>query len=101
VNIDDHRIPAWRGVPIYPCGKIPISPEHTSSIVALRTGEDNQGVVGLHQVGIPDEYSPGLNVRFMGIDEKAIMSYLVTAYYSTAILVPDAIGVLENAEIAS
>jgi hypothetical protein len=101
VNIDDHRIPAWRGVPIYPCGKIPISDTHTSSVVALRTGEDNQGVVGLHQVGIPDEYSPGLNVRFMGIDEKAIMSYLVTAYYSTAILVPDAIGVLENVEIAS
>jgi Phage capsid-like protein/Cyclic nucleotide-binding domain len=101
VNIDDHRIPAWRGVPIYPCGKIPVSDTLTSSIVALRTGEDNQGVVGLHQVGIPDEHSPGLNVRFMGIDEKAIMSYLVTAYYSTAILVPDAIGVLENVEIAS
>ncbi|HTJ67319.1 MAG TPA: family 2B encapsulin nanocompartment shell protein [Actinospica sp.] len=101
VNVDDHRIPAWRGVPIYPCGKIPVSDQLTSSIVALRTGEDNQGVVGLHQVGIPEEYSPGLNVRFMGIDEKAIMSYLVTAYYSTAILVPDAIGVLENVEIAS
>jgi CRP-like cAMP-binding protein len=101
VNIDDHRIPAWRGVPIYPCGKIPISDTHTSSVLALRTGEDNQGVVGLHQTGIPDEYSPSLNVRFMGVDEKAILSYLVTAYYSTAILVPDAIGVLENAEIAS
>ncbi|MBR7826226.1 cyclic nucleotide-binding domain-containing protein [Actinospica sp. MGRD01-02] len=101
VNIDDHRIPAWRGVPIYPCGKIPISDTFTSSILALRTGEDNQGVVGLHQTGIPDEYSPGLNVRFMGIDEKAILSYLVTAYYSTAILVPDAIGVLENVDIAS
>jgi CRP-like cAMP-binding protein len=101
VNIDDHQIPAWRGVPIYPCGKIPVSDTHTSSIVALRTGEDNQGVVGLHQTGIPDEYSPGLNVRFMGIDEKAILSYLVTAYYSTAILVPDAIGVLENVDIAS
>ena len=101
VNIDDHRIPAWRGVPIYPCGKIPVSDTLTSSILALRTGEDNQGVVGLHQTGIPDEYSPGLNVRFMGVDEKAILSYLVTAYYSTAILVPDAIGVLENVDIAS
>ena len=101
VNIDDHRIPAWRGVPIYPCGKIPVSDTLTSPILALRTGEDNQGVVGLHQTGIPDEYSPGLNVRFMGIDEKAILSYLVTAYYSTAILVPDAIGVLENVDIAS
>jgi hypothetical protein len=35
----------------------------------------------------------------MGISEKGIMSYLVSAYYSAAILVPDAIGVLESAEI--
>jgi hypothetical protein len=29
------------------------------------------------------------------------MSYLVSAYYSTAILVPDAIGILENVNIAA
>jgi hypothetical protein len=28
-----------------------------------------------------------------------VMSYLVSAYYSAAILVPDALGVLENVEI--
>ncbi|HVV22559.1 MAG TPA: hypothetical protein VHF06_24200, partial [Pseudonocardiaceae bacterium] len=38
-------------------------------------------------------------VRFMGINEQAVISYLVTAYYSTAILVPDAFGVLEHVEI--
>ena len=65
----------------------------------MRTGEENQGVVGLHQTGIPDEYQPGLSVRFMGINEKAIISYLVSAYYSAAVLVPDALGVLENVEI--
>ena len=65
----------------------------------MRTGEDNQGVVGLRQTGIPDEYEPGLNVRFMGISDKGIISYLVSAYYSAAILVPDAIGVLENVEL--
>jgi hypothetical protein len=57
-------------------------------------------VVGLHQTGLPDEVQPGLNVRFMGIDEKAIISYLVSAYYSAAIMVPDAIGILENVEIS-
>ncbi len=93
-------MPAWRGVPILPCNKIPISKENTSSILVIRTGEDNQGVIGLHQTGLPDEYQPGLSVRFMGIDEKAIISYLVSAYYSAAILVPDAVGVLENVEIA-
>jgi hypothetical protein len=35
----------------------------------------------------------------MGINEKAIVSYLVTAYYSAAVLVPDAIGILEDVEI--
>ncbi|MFI9363048.1 family 2B encapsulin nanocompartment shell protein [Kitasatospora sp. NPDC053057] len=100
-EVDGHRIPAWRGVPIFPCGKIPIADGHTSSILAMRTGEDDQGVIGLHQAGIPDEYEPSLNVRFMGIDDTAVMRYLVTAYYSTAILVQDAVGVLENVDIAA
>ncbi|GGO46085.1 family 2B encapsulin nanocompartment shell protein [Streptomyces lasiicapitis] len=98
-TVDGHEVPAWRGVPLFPCGKIPISDEHTTSIIALRTGEADQGVVGLYQTGIPEEYQPGLNVRFMGIDSAAIMSYLVTAYYSLAILVPDAAGILENVQI--
>ncbi|MEV8092796.1 family 2B encapsulin nanocompartment shell protein [Kitasatospora sp. NPDC085879] len=100
VDLHGQKVPAWRGVPILPCNKIPITPERTSSILVMRTGEDNQGVIGLHQTGIPDEYQPSLSVRFMGIDDKALISYLVTAYYSAAILVPDAVGVLENVEIA-
>ncbi|MEU7059531.1 family 2B encapsulin nanocompartment shell protein [Streptomyces sp. NPDC046197] len=98
-NVDGHEVPAWRGVPLFPCGKIPVTPQHTSSIIALRTGEGDQGVVGLHQTGIPDEHQPGLNVRFMGINTAAVISYLVTAYYSLAVLVPDAAGVLENVQI--
>ncbi|MET7482149.1 family 2B encapsulin nanocompartment shell protein [Streptomyces sp. NPDC005538] len=98
-SIDGHEVPAWRGVPLLPCGKIPVSPQHTSSIIALRTGEADQGVIGLFQTGIPEEYQPGLNVRFMGIDAAAIIHYLVTAYYSMAILVPDAAGILENVQI--
>jgi hypothetical protein len=57
-------------------------------------------VVGLHQTGIPDEVAPSLNVRFMGINAKGVISYLVSAYYSAAVLVPDALGILENAEIS-
>ncbi|MFJ8442733.1 family 2B encapsulin nanocompartment shell protein [Kitasatospora griseola] len=100
VDLQGHKVPAWRGVPILPCNKIPITRENTSSILVMRTGEHNQGVVGLHQTGIPDEYQPSLSVRFMGIDDKAVINYLVTAYYSAAIMVPDALGVLENVEIA-
>lgn len=99
VELDGKWLHTWRGVPLLPCNKIPISATGTSSILVMRTGEDDQGVVGLHQTKIPDEYEPGLNVRFMGINDKAITSYLVSAYYSTAVLTPDALGVLEQVEI--
>ncbi|GAA1955917.1 family 2B encapsulin nanocompartment shell protein [Amycolatopsis minnesotensis] len=99
VDLGGQHVPAWRGVPILPCNKIGVSDTRTSSILLMRTGEERQGVVGLHQVGIPDEYQPGLSVRFMGIDEKAVINYLVSAYYSAAVLVPDALGVLENVEL--
>jgi hypothetical protein len=90
---------AWRGVPVLPCDKIPISERNTSAILAMRTGEADEGVIGLRPATLPDEHEPGLSVRFTGIDEKAIISYLVSAYYSVAVLVPDALGVLENVEL--
>ncbi|WP_242614455.1 family 2B encapsulin nanocompartment shell protein [Actinomadura roseirufa] len=100
VDVGGNKVPAWRGVPIFPCNKIPVSRTKTSSILLMRTGEAAQGVIGLHQVGLPDEYQPGLSVRYMGIDERALLSYLVSAYYSAAVLVPDALGMLESVEIA-
>ena len=99
VDMNGHMMPAWRGIPVLPCSKIPVTETRTSSILLLRTGLEKQGVVGLRQTGIPDEVQPGLNVRFMGISEKAITSYLVSAYYSAAVLVPDALGILENVEV--
>jgi hypothetical protein len=99
VEVQGSTVPAWRGVPILPCNKIPVSEAQTTSMIVMRTGEDDQGVVGLHQTGIPDEYQPSLNVRFMGINEKAVLSYLVSVYFSVAVLVPDALGILENVEI--
>ncbi|MEV4565298.1 family 2B encapsulin nanocompartment shell protein [Nonomuraea sp. NPDC049419] len=98
-EVNGHRVPAWRGVPIFPCNKIPVSAARTTSFLLMRTGQENQGVVGLHQTGIPDEYQPSLSVRFMGINEKAVISYLVSVYYSAAVLVPDALGVLEDVEL--
>ncbi|GAB3587721.1 family 2B encapsulin nanocompartment shell protein [Amycolatopsis endophytica] len=99
VEFNGHHVPSWRGVPILPSNKIPVSETRTSSILLMRVGEQNQGVVGLHQTGLPDEVEPGLSVRFMGINEKAIISYLVSAYFSAAVLVPDALAVLEKVEI--
>jgi hypothetical protein len=99
VEVNGQKAPAWRGVPMLPCNKIPISDGGLSSIMVMRLGEREQGVVGLRRTGLVDEYEPGLSVRFMGIDDKAIISYLVTTYYSAAVLVPDALGILESVEV--
>ncbi|WP_017613245.1 family 2B encapsulin nanocompartment shell protein [Nocardiopsis salina] len=99
VEVEGRPTTAWRGVPLLPCDKIPVTPQRTTSVIAMRTGEEAHGVVGLHQTGIPDEYEPGLNVRFMGTSARAAASYLVSTYFSAAVLVPDALGVLENVDI--
>ncbi|GAA4410934.1 family 2B encapsulin nanocompartment shell protein [Actinokineospora soli] len=99
VEVDGKPQASWRGVPILPCDKVPIADDGTTAILAMRTGEENQGVIGLYQTGLPHEHEPGLSVRFMGIDEKAIASYLVTTYYSAAVLVPDALGALDHVQI--
>ena len=87
----------WRGVPLIPSDKVGVS-EGLTSIILIRTGERKQGVVGLYQPNLPGEQSPGLSVRFMGINHKAIASYLVSLYCSLAVLTEDAIAVLEGVE---
>jgi hypothetical protein len=88
----------WRGIPLVPCDKLAVKAEKTN-ILLLRTGEKKQGVVGLFQPGLPGEVSPSLSVRFMGINHKAIASYLISLYCSIAVLTEDAIGVLENVNV--
>src|SRR5262249_19316543 len=95
-ELDGHTVTTWRGVPLLPCDKIPVTRAGTTAILVLRTGEKDQGVIGLHKTGIPDEHEPGLSVQRMGTSDKAITSYLVSTYYSAAVLVPDALGILEN-----
>jgi hypothetical protein len=88
----------WRGIPLIPSDKVPIENDK-SKILLIRTGESRQGVVGLYQPNLPGEQSPGLSVRFMGINDRAIASYLVSLYCSLAVLVDDAIAVLDDVEI--
>lgn len=99
VEFEGSRVAAWRGTPILPVDKIPISERGTTSILAMRVGVEKQGVIGLFRDKLADEREPGLSVRKMGINDKAIGSYLVSTYYSAAALIPDALGVLENVEI--
>jgi hypothetical protein len=88
----------WRGIPLIPSDKIAIE-DGKSKILLLRTGESRQGVVGLYQPNLPGEQSPGLSVRFMGINHQAIASYLVSLYCSLAVLVDDALAVLDDVEV--
>ena len=88
----------WRGIPLIPTDKLAVKNGKTN-ILLLRTGEKKQGVIGLFQPGLVGEVSPGLSVRFMGINRKAIASYLISLYCSAAVLTEDAIGVLENVHV--
>lgn len=98
----------WRGIPIIPTDKLfvdghknPKGRAGKTNILLVRTGEANQGVIGLHQGNLPNEASRGLSVRFMGIDKKGLSSYLLSLYCSAAILADDAIAVLENVDVGN
>jgi len=88
----------WRGIPLVPSDKMKIDKDKTQ-ILLLRVGEARQGVVGLYQPNLSGEQSPGLSVRFMGINRRAIASYLVSLYCSLAILTEDALGVLDGVDV--
>jgi hypothetical protein len=89
----------WRGIPLVPTNKLEVDKGKTN-IILLRTGEAKQGVVGLYQPGLPGEQGMGVSVRFMGINNKAIASYLVSLYCSLAALTDDALGVLEGVDVS-
>ncbi|MGJ4858473.1 family 2A encapsulin nanocompartment shell protein [Labrys sp. KB_33_2] len=89
----------WRGLPLVPSDKLEVDAKGKSNILLLRTGEKKQGVIGLFQPGVPGEVQPSLSVRFMGINRKAIASYLISLYCSSAILTHDALAVLEGVEV--
>ncbi|GGR38558.1 family 2B encapsulin nanocompartment shell protein [Streptomyces netropsis] len=94
----------WRGVPLLPSDKVRFTGAGgtgVTEILLMRTGEAEQGVIGLRPSGVPDEVEPGLSMRNMGTDRKAITSYLLTAYFTTAVLVEDAVAVLRNVEVGT
>ena len=106
VNIFGFPMISWRGIPIVPCDKLEVTNRYqsrqssgTTSILLVRVGEEDQGVVGLHQSGIEGEIAPSLSARLMGLDSLGVSSYLLTLYFSAAVLTDDAVGVLENVEV--
>lgn len=103
VNFFGSPFTTWRGVPLIPTDKLLINGKShaedglgTTSILLLRVGEAEQGVVGLQKAGVTGEVEPGLSVRYMGTDQNSIASHLVTRYFSAAVLTSDAIARLDN-----
>ena len=75
----------WRGIPLIPTDKLHVDGKTKadagkSNILLLRVGEKKQGVIGMFQPGLPGEQTPGLSVRFMGINRQAIGQYLISLY---------------------
>lgn len=99
VNLFGSPFITWRGVPLIPSDKLPIDENGKTKILLLRVGEKRQGVIGLYQPGLAGQQSPGLSVRFMGINRNAIASYLISLYCSLAILTEDAAAVLEDVDV--
>jgi hypothetical protein len=98
VSLFGSQFITWRGIPLVPSDKVRVV-DNKTKILLVRVGEKRQGVVGLFQPGLPGEQSPGLSVRFMGINRQAIASYLISLYCSQAILTDDAVAVLDDVEI--
>lgn len=86
----------WRGIPLIPSNKLEVDHAGKTTILLLRVGEAQQGVVGLQKMGVAGELEPGLSVRYMGTNEHSIASHLVTRYFSVAISTEDAIARLDN-----
>ncbi|MFT8467552.1 family 2B encapsulin nanocompartment shell protein [Acetobacter syzygii] len=101
INLFGSPFITWRGIPLVPSDKIPVTPDGRTSILLLRVGEEEQGVVGLHNTGITGEVEPGLSVRYSGTDQHSVASHLITRYFSAAVLVEDAIARLDNVQIGS
>lgn len=106
VNIQGGTFLTWRGIPIIPSNKLlvdglkePKSQVGKTNILLIRTGEEKRGVIGLYQTGLKHEQSRGLSVRFRGVNDQGVASYLLSLYCSAAILADDAIAVLENVEV--
>jgi len=106
INLYGGNFILWRGIPIVPTDKLlvdgvkkPKGKGGKTNILLIRTGESKRGVIGLHQSGLQNEQSRGLSVRFKGVDDEGIASYLLSLYCSAAILADDAIAVLEDVEV--
>lgn len=111
----DARFTIWRNIPILTTDKIYLNYEGAdksqadfksasydikdltagetlTSILLCRIGEDKQGIIKLFPKNLKSSpLFPGLDIEYMGINDQAIASYLLTTYSSVTILSPDSL----------
>jgi hypothetical protein len=105
-NIAGGNFISWRGIPFIPTDKLfvdglknPKGKNGLTNILLVRTGEAKRGVIGLYQASLPNERARGLSVRFRGINDNGVASYLLSLYCSAAILADDANAVREDVSV--
>ncbi|MFG1704923.1 hypothetical protein ACFLIM_17185 [Nonomuraea sp. M3C6] len=86
------------------CARVRVIPPSLTELPMLHGLEDGYVLDQLAGLFEQREFEPGDTIARAGrpadeVDAKAVASYLVSAYYSAAILVPDALGVLANVEV--
>lgn len=101
INLFGSPFLTWRGLPLIPSDKLGVNNQDaTTTILLLRVGEQQRGVVGLQKAGVTGEIEPGLSVRYMGTNAQSIVSHLVTRYFNIAALDEDAVARLDGVVIS-
>jgi len=105
ISVLGQKFLSWRGIALIPSDKLKISPNGFSNVLLMRIGEDSQGVIGLYKENISSDYKPkaplppSLAIQSTGINDRSITGFLVTKYFSVAVLVPDSLAVLKNVKV--
>ncbi|MDR1066676.1 MAG: hypothetical protein LBL35_04495 [Clostridiales bacterium] len=106
VSLQGGTFITWRGIPLIPTDKLfvdglknPKGKSGKTTILLVRTGENKRGVIGLYQNNTPGGQPRGLAIRFRGVDDNGVASYLLSLYCSAAILADDAVAALEDVEV--
>jgi len=104
----------WRGLPLLPSNKLHLTRldsgaevgvnwvmlnrssdiKCSTHVALMRVGEGKQGVVSLYAEGSEGtKRFPFVDIKFMGISDHAVSSYLMTMYAGMAVLTPGALCV--------
>ncbi len=105
INLFGFPVITWRGVPLVPCDKLEMKSRYqsnqwygTTSILLLRTVRPIKVSLACIRPAYPARSSESVGT-VDGLDSLGVASYLLTLYFSCAVLTDDALGVLENVEV--